>query len=90
MWAPDVYEGAPTAVVLFIGGAPKIAALALAIRILVDAVPSLHGQWQQIFIVVDILSMALGNIGAIVQSKYKTYACLFHLSLTWDICHSDY
>ncbi len=71
MWVPDVYEGAPNSVTLFLSTAPKVAAFALAIRLLVQAMPELHGQWQQVLIVVSILSMAIGNLVAIVQTNIK-------------------
>lgn len=82
MWVPDIYEGAPSAVTLFIAGAPKVAALALAVRLLVDAMPGLALQWQPILIVIAFLSMALGNIAAIVQSNIKrmlAYSSIAHM-----------
>lgn len=82
MWAPDVYEGAPTSVTLFLGTAPKIAAFALAIRLLVDAMPGIDLQWQQILIVIAIASMAWGNIVAIVQTNLKrmlAYSSIAHM-----------
>lgn len=71
MWIPDVYHGAPTAVTLFIGSAPKLAAFAMAMRLLVDSVGSLHTDWQQMLIVLSVLSMGLGNLLAIAQSNIK-------------------
>jgi NADH-quinone oxidoreductase subunit N len=82
MWVPDVYEGAPSSVVLFLGSAPKIAALGLMFRLLVDAMPDLAGQWQQFLIVIAILSMALGNFAAIVQRNIKrmlAYSSIAHM-----------
>lgn len=82
MWAPDVYEGAPTSVTLFLGTAPKIAAFALIIRLLVDAMPALNHQWQQVIIVIAIASMAWGNIVAIVQTNFKrmlAYSSIAHM-----------
>ena len=82
MWVPDVYEGAPTPVTLFIGGAPKIAALGMAIRLLVDAMPQLVVQWHEVLIVVAVLSIALGNVVAIVQSNLKrmlAYSAIAHM-----------
>jgi NADH-quinone oxidoreductase subunit N len=82
MWLPDVYQGAPNAVTLFIASAPKIAALGMVIRLLVDAMPALHGQWQQILIAMAILSMGLGNFAAIVQSNIKrmlAYSSIAHM-----------
>ena len=82
MWVPDVYEGAPASVTLFIGTAPKLAALALAYRLLVDAMPDLSMQWQQILIVVAILSMGLGNLAAIAQTNIRrmlAYSSIAHM-----------
>lgn len=82
MWVPDVYEGAPSSVTLFIATAPKVAGLALAVRLLVDAMPGLVMQWQQILIVVAILSMGIGNLVAIVQSNIKrmlAYSSIAHI-----------
>jgi len=71
MWIPDVYHGAPTAVTLVIGSAPKLAAFAISIRLLVNGLLDLAGDWQQMLIVLSVLSMALGNIAAIAQSNLK-------------------
>lgn len=82
MWVPDVYTGSPTAVTLFIGSVPKIAGLGLAFRILISALPALHLQWQEILIVIAILSMALGNLVAIAQSNLKrmlAYSSIAHM-----------
>ncbi len=82
MWVPDVYEGAPTSVTLFLSSAPKIAAFALAIRLLVEALPGLSSQWQQILVVIALISMAWGNIVAIVQSNLKrmlAYSSVAHM-----------
>ncbi|MGB5638657.1 MAG: NADH-quinone oxidoreductase subunit N, partial [Sedimenticolaceae bacterium] len=62
MWVPDVYQGAPTSVTLFLGSAPKIAAFALAMRLLVDGLGGLLVQWQDMLIILAVLSMALGNV----------------------------
>ncbi|MBL4647469.1 MAG: NADH-quinone oxidoreductase subunit NuoN [Gammaproteobacteria bacterium] len=81
MWIPDVYEGAPTAATLFLTVAPKIAAFGLVIRLLVDTMPSLHGQWQQLLILLSILSMVLGNVVAIAQTNIKrmlAYSTIAH------------
>jgi NADH-quinone oxidoreductase subunit N len=82
MWAPDVYDGAPTPVTLFLGSAPKVAALGLAIRLLVDAMPLYLMQWQQILIVMAILSITIGNVVAIVQNNIKrllAYSSIAHI-----------
>lgn len=82
MWVPDVYQGAPTSVTLFIGAAPKVAALGFAVRLLVDALPDLASQWQSVLIVMAVSSIALGNIVAIVQSNLKrmlSYSAIAHV-----------
>ncbi len=71
MWLPDVYEGARTPVTLLIASAPKVAAFALAMRILVDGLPELHGAWQGMLMILAVLSLALGNVVAIAQSNIK-------------------
>ncbi|MEI8264403.1 MAG: NADH-quinone oxidoreductase subunit NuoN [Betaproteobacteria bacterium] len=71
MWVPDVYHGAPTAVTLMIGGAPKLAAFAITIRLLVEGMLGLALDWQQMFIVLAVASLALGNLAAIAQSNLK-------------------
>ncbi|HEV2613796.1 MAG TPA: NADH-quinone oxidoreductase subunit NuoN [Gammaproteobacteria bacterium] len=81
-WVPDVYTGAPTAITLFITSAPKIAAMGLAFRLLVDTMPVLQPEWQQILIVLSIASMALGNIAAIIQTNLKrmfAYSSVAHI-----------
>ncbi len=82
MWVPDVYEGAPTPVTLFIGSAPKIAAFAMLMRLLVDGLGSLHGDWQQMLIILAVLSMGIGNVIAIAQSNIKrmlAYSTIAHV-----------
>jgi len=71
MWVPDVYQGAPTAITLLIGGAPKLAAFAIIIRLLVEGMSGLGGEWQQMLIVLSFGSMLLGNLVAIAQSNLK-------------------
>lgn len=71
MWVPDVYQGAPTAVTLLLGGAPKLAAFAISIRLLVEGLFPLAIDWQQMIMVLAVLSMAVGNITAIVQTNLK-------------------
>jgi NADH-quinone oxidoreductase subunit N len=71
MWVPDVYQGAPTAVTLLIGSAPKFAAFAITIRLLVEGMLGLAVDWQQMLIVLAVGSLALGNIAAIAQSNLK-------------------
>ena len=82
MWMPDVYQGAPTPVAMFIGSAPKLAAFALAVRILVDGLGSLHADWQAMLIILAVLSMAVGNVIAIAQTNIKrmlAYSTIAHV-----------
>ncbi|MCB1827238.1 MAG: NADH-quinone oxidoreductase subunit NuoN [Coxiellaceae bacterium] len=82
MWVPDVYDGAPNSVTLFIASAPKIAAFGLVIRLLTQGMPELHIQWQHVWIVISILSMAIGNLVAIVQTNIKrllAYSSIAHM-----------
>lgn len=82
MWVPDVYQGAPTAVTLLLGGAPKLAAFAITIRLLVEGLFPLAFDWQQMITVLAVLSMAVGNITAIVQTNLKrmlAYSTIAHM-----------
>jgi NADH-quinone oxidoreductase subunit N len=71
MWLPDVYHGAPTAVTLLIAGAPKIAAFAITIRLLVEGMLGLAVDWQQMMIVLAVGSLVVGNLAAIAQTNLK-------------------
>jgi NADH-quinone oxidoreductase subunit N len=71
MWIPDVYQGAPTAITLMIGGAPKLAAFAVFIRLLVEGLLPLAIDWQQMLMVLAIASLAIGNLAAIAQTNIK-------------------
>jgi len=82
MWVPDVYQGAPTSVTLFIACAPKIAAFCVTIRILVEAMPSFNIPWQQVLVVIALLSMFSGNVLAIAQTNIKrmlAYSSIAHI-----------
>jgi NADH-quinone oxidoreductase subunit N len=82
MWIPDVYHGAPTAVTLVIGSAPKLAAFAMAMRLLVNGMLDLAHDWQQMLAIMAVLSMAVGNIAAIAQSNLKrmlAYSTIAHM-----------
>lgn len=82
MWVPDVYDGAATPVTLFIASAPKIAAFAITMRILVEAFPNLHVQWEHFLIVIALLSMFFGNVLAIAQTNIKrmlAYSSIAHI-----------
>lgn len=84
MWAPDVYQGAPTSVTLFISSAPKIAAVAMALRLLTLGLVELEGQWQPIILLMALLSVGIGNLLAVTQTNLKR---LFAYSA---IAHSGY
>jgi NADH-quinone oxidoreductase subunit N len=82
MWIPDVYHGAPTAVTLFISSAPKIAAFAFFMRLLVSGLEPLVADWRNMLVILAVLSMAVGNIAAIAQSNLKrmlAYSTISHM-----------
>ena len=82
MWAPDVYEGAPTPVTAFFAVAPKIAAFALLLRVLTGPFGTMVEQWQQVIIFISIASMVIGGFGAIVQNNMKrlmAYSSIGHV-----------
>lgn len=82
MWIPDVYDGAPTSVTLYIATAPKIAAFAMVIRLLVDALPTLSADWQQMLAILAGLSLVVGNLLAIAQTNIKrmlAYSTISHV-----------
>ena len=82
MWVPDVYEGAPTSVALYISAAPKMAAFALAIRFLVDGLETAHGSWQGMLILLSLLSIVIGNLLALSQVSIKrmlAYSTISHV-----------
>lgn len=82
MWVPDVYEGAPTSVTLYIATAPKVAAFAMVIRLLVDGLPALHADWQQMLSILAALSLIVGNLIAIAQNNIKrmlAYSTISHV-----------
>jgi NADH-quinone oxidoreductase subunit N len=82
MWLPDVYQGARTPVTLYIAAAPKLAALALVMRILVDGLGDLHDVWQGMVMVLAVLSLLIGNIVAIAQTNIKRmlgYSAIAHV-----------
>ncbi len=81
-WMPDVYQGAPTPIVLLISSAPKVAAFAMAVRILIQALGGLQPDWGQILIILAVLSMALGNVVAVAQTNIKrmlAYSTIAHV-----------
>ena len=82
MWMPDVYHGSPTAVTALIGTAPKLAGFAMIMRLLVEALGGLQADWQQMIIVLSVLSLAVGNIIAIAQTNLKrmlAYSTISHV-----------
>ena len=82
MWVPDVYHGAPTAVVLFIGSAPKLAAFGFIMRLLVEGMGGMVADWQGMLIIIAVLSMVVGNLAAIVQTNIKrmlAYSTISHM-----------
>ena len=82
MWTPDVYEGAPTPVTAFFAAAPKLAAMALTVRVLITAFPAVTIEWRQIVVFLAIASMALGAFAAIGQTNIKrlmAYSSIGHM-----------
>ena len=86
MWVPDVYEGAPTSVTLYLGSVTKIAAFAMVIRLLAQALPSVHMQWAGMLELLIVLSLAIGNVVAIAQSNLKrmlAYSTISHVGFVF-------
>ncbi len=82
MWIPDVYHGAPTSVTLFVGSAPKLAAFAIVMRLLVNGLITMAPDWQGMLMILSILSMAIGNLAAIAQTNIKrmlAYSTISHM-----------
>ncbi|MCP2516693.1 NADH-quinone oxidoreductase subunit NuoN [Achromobacter mucicolens] len=82
MWVPDVYQGSPTAVTLILGGAPKLAAFAITLRLLVDGLHGLATDWQPMLMILAVLSLAIGNLTAIAQTNFKrmlAYSTISHM-----------
>ena len=82
MWVPDVYEGAPTAVALFVGSAPKFAAFGFIMRLLAEGLGGLAGDWQDMLIILAVMSMTIGNFAAIAQTNIKrmlAYSTISHM-----------
>jgi NADH-quinone oxidoreductase subunit N len=82
MWIPDVYHGAPTAVTMIIGSAPKLAAFAIVMRLLVSGLITVAQDWQGMLIILAVLSMAIGNLAAIAQTNLKrmlAYSAISHM-----------
>ncbi len=82
MWVPDVYHGAPTAVTLYISTAPKLAAFAMLMRLLVDGLGALQPQWHDILVLLAVSSLVIGNVVAIAQTNIKrmlAYSGISHI-----------
>ena len=82
MWIPDVYQGSPTTVTSYLATAPKIAGFAMIIRLLVEGMGSLQADWQGMFVILAVLSLALGNVVAIAQTNLKrmlAYSTISHV-----------
>ena len=82
MWIPDVYHGAPTSVTLFIGSAPKLAAFAIVMRLLVNGMLTMAQDWQAMLLILSVLSMGIGNLAAIAQTNLKrmlAYSAISHM-----------
>lgn len=86
MWTPDVYEGAPTTVTLLVGAAPKFAAFAIIIRLLIEALHGIAIDWQPMLLIMAVLSLAIGNIVAIAQTNFKrmlAYSTISHMGFVF-------
>jgi len=82
MWVPDVYQGAPTSVTMFLSTVPKIAAVAMLVRLLIDGLGAMQAYWADLFMVLAILSIALGSLVALMQSNIKrllAYSTISHI-----------
>ncbi|MDK2124812.1 NADH-quinone oxidoreductase subunit NuoN [Parachitinimonas caeni] len=82
MWVPDVYQGAPTPITMLIGSAPKLAAVAFVIRLLVQGLPAAFVDWQSMLIVLSVASIVVGNVAAIAQQNIKrmlAYSTISHM-----------
>jgi len=82
MWVPDVYQGAPTSITMLIGSVPKFAAFAIAIRLLAQGLQTLTADWQDMLLIMAVLSIAIGNITAIAQTNLKrmlAYSTISHI-----------
>jgi NADH-quinone oxidoreductase subunit N len=82
MWVPDVYQGAPTPVTLYLGSASKIAAFAMVMRLLVESMGALQSEWQGMLVALAVLSLAIGNVVAIAQTNLKrmlAYSTISHV-----------
>ncbi|MFA5521361.1 MAG: NADH-quinone oxidoreductase subunit NuoN [Castellaniella sp.] len=86
MWTPDVYHGAPTAVTLVIGAAPKFAGLVIMLRLLIEGLHGVALDWQPMLMILAVLSLAIGNIAAIAQTNFKrmlAYSTISHMGFVF-------
>ncbi|NYT81800.1 NADH-quinone oxidoreductase subunit NuoN [Alcaligenaceae bacterium] len=86
MWTPDVYQGAPTSVTLIVGAAPKLAAFAITLRLLIEGLHGIAIDWQPMLLVMAVLSLAIGNLAAIMQSNFKrmlAYSTISHMGFVF-------
>lgn len=86
MWTPDVYQGAPTSVTLILGAAPKLAAFAITLRLLIEGLHGIAIDWQPMLLVLAVLSLAIGNIAAIAQTNFKrmlAYSTISHMGFVF-------
>ncbi|MBV2179764.1 NADH-quinone oxidoreductase subunit NuoN [Castellaniella sp. MT123] len=86
MWTPDVYQGAPTTVTLLVGAAPKFAAFAITLRLLIEALHGIAIDWQPMLLIMAALSLAIGNIVAIAQTNFKrmlAYSTISHMGFVF-------
>jgi NADH-quinone oxidoreductase subunit N len=86
MWTPDVYQGAPTSVTLILGAAPKFAAFAITLRLLIESLHGIAVDWQPMLMILAVLSLAIGNIAAIAQSNFKrmlAYSTISHMGFVF-------
>ncbi len=86
MWTPDVYEGSPTAVTLLLGAAPKLAAFAITLRLLIEGLHGIAVDWQPMLLILAVLSLAIGNIAAIAQTNFKrmlAYSTISHMGFVF-------
>ena len=82
MWVPDVYQGSPTAVTMFLSTVPKIAAVAMLVRLLIDGLGAMHNYWSDLFMVLALLSIAIGSLVALMQTNIKrmlAYSTISHI-----------
>jgi len=86
MWAPDVYQGSPTAVTLVVGGAPKLASFIIALRLLVEGLHGIAVDWQPMLLLMAVASLIIGNIAAIAQTNFKrmlAYSTVSHMGFVF-------